>query len=235
MNHGICKFALLVLITCSEWNHSFAVTNTGLVPDGHEVPFLESVAVELNGERVDVANGKTLKVILGDVLVLKSALLLDHSSNPEKIDFRGYRHGGQPDSADDRGFAIRTDKDLELGKSADGRGYTYFVAVKSGKNEHGRVRIEIDPPKLESITLEVNGHQRQVNEGEPLYLQGTDQIKMIGIKTNMNLIDDDITFRLISVHESGKDLKEPAGKKYEMQLMRRQRIFARVPVTLAPR
>ena len=193
---------------------------------------LEYVEVEVNGEPVKVSNGGSLKVIVGDQLKIRSAQLSDHKSSPEVLNFRGYWHRDRPHLSDDRGFLIRTDTDLLSKWSVDAKGETYFIIARSKNEEHGRIRVEVSPPLLESMVLEINGMQRTVREGEKLHLTRKDKIKLVDVKSNVRVMGDDMTFNLVPIVHDKTTAVRATDKMYEMQLKRKLKIFARIGVVL---
>ena len=215
----------LIPILWLAWIFAGVSTALGVVETKEKISIVQHdhIVVEVNGVEVKIPSGGTLQVVAGDMIKMKSAKFADQTIASNVLSFRSYWHGNGDGYSEHHGPLIRTDADLKKKSSQEDREETHFIIAKCKSGELGRVRVEIIPPKLDWIIMEINGGKQVLKEGEKLRLTKRDKIKLIDVKTNVRVLGDDITLNLVPT----------ADNSYEMQLKRKAAIFARIGVVLS--
>ena len=192
---------------------------------------LDLVVLEVNGGAVPVKSGETVQVVWGDEIMVKSAHLRGIGKSPETVNFVGFKGKDHRRPYDDRGYLIKTHKDLLASWSVFGKGKRYRIKVSSTKKVHGTVFVELMPPKLSYVDLSVEGEEktRVLREGEMLSVSSRDKFKVTRFATNIENVEKGVAMKLIPVTK----VKEPGDKAasvYEMVFYRYEKEFARIPI-----
>jgi hypothetical protein len=179
---------------------------------------LDSLVVDINGERKKVDAGGSLDVVFGDLVTIVEATLLDKSVQVELVDLVGFRGANSKASGDDRGWVIDTGRHLSKKRSVAGDGKQYKIQVSGQGAVSGEVMLNILEPELLAIELNVNGSVRKIQPGDVLRLSSKDMVRVIEIRTN------------VRGNENVKYDKIAKKGSNELRFSRGGRIFARIPI-----
>lgn len=179
---------------------------------------LESLVVDVNGERKRVEAGASFHVVYGDLVTIVEASLVDKSTPVELVDLVGFRSSKSQNSGDDRGWVIDTGRHLSKKRSVAGDGRQYRIRVSDRRGINGEVMLNILDPELLSIALEVNGSVRQIHSGDVLRLGAKDLVRVVEVRTN------------VRGNENVKYDKVAKRGSKELRFSRGGRIFARIPI-----
>ncbi len=184
---------------------------------------LESMVVEVNGERrrVDPATG--FVVVRGDLVTVIDGWLLDKSKTIPLIDFVGFKSKIKTISQGDRGKVIDTNHDLDARQSIDGKGNRYEIRALGSGVLYGSVTMIIEAPTLFSFEVEVNGERRKLTAGDKLSLGPHDGVRVTDVRTNIRG-NENVLHELSSKKGGqGRILKE-------IRFTRGDVVFARIPI-----
>jgi hypothetical protein len=154
---------------------------------------LDYLFVEVNGASRTVKSGQELTIVRGDSVLIKEAVLRNHSIPPKDVQVVGLMraHHGRNDA---RGLTFRT-KDLASRLSEEGNGQVYAVIVRSKKVLHGTVYIRIREATLRYAEVLINDTKRILRDGETLKLSSKDMFKLNKVVTNLEH-DDGVVFQI---------------------------------------
>lgn len=179
---------------------------------------LESLVVEVNGERRIVSPEAGLDLVAGDLLTIVDAFHVDKSIPVKSVDLVGYRSRLSDTSGDDRRRVIDTVRNLSKKRSTGGDGKQYRIEVSSSKGLSGFTFLNIRDPELLTFEVEINGKVQKLMANEPLVISPSDTIRVIDVRTNVRG-NENVKYDKIS----SKSVKE-------IRFSRGGRVFARIPV-----
>jgi hypothetical protein len=184
---------------------------------------LESMVVEVNGERRRVDPAVGFSVVRGDLVTVIDGWLLDKSKVVPLIDIVGFASKLKTLAQGDRGKVINTGRDLDVKQSIGGKGVSYEILALGSGVEYGSVTMSIEAPTLLSFEVEVNGEHRKLGAGDQLSLGPHDGIRVTDIRTNIRG-NENVSHELGSVPgKKGRVIKE-------IRFARGDLVFARIPI-----
>lgn len=179
---------------------------------------LDSVVVDINGERKKVDAGGSFDVVFGDLVTIVEATLLDKSAQVNVVDLVGFRGANSKAPGDDRGWVVDTGRHLNKRQSVAGDGKQYKIQVSGQGGRSGEVMLNVLEPELISIELDVNGSLRKIQSGDVLRLSAKDMVRVVEIRTN------------VRGNENVKYDKITKNGNKELRFSRGGRVFARIPI-----
>jgi hypothetical protein len=179
---------------------------------------LDSLVVDINGERKKVDAGGSLDVVFGDLVTIVEATLLDKSAKVDVVDLVGFMGVNSKAPSDDRGWVIDTGRHLNKKRSVAGDGKQYKIQVSGQGGLSGEVMLHVLEPELISIELDVNGSVRRIQSGDVLRLSAKDMVRVVEIRTN------------VRGNENVKYDKIAKNGNKELRFSRGGRVFARIPI-----
>jgi len=184
---------------------------------------LESLVVDVNGERRRIEPGSGLTVVSGDLVTVVEAWLVDKSRPIALVDVVGFRSRGRANTQDERGIVIDSGRDFEPRQSEGGRGVEYFIRASGSGVLYGEARLKIESPKLISFEVEVNGKRQTLTDGDKIHLSPQDGIKVLSIQTNIRG-NENVRYDL-------RESRDASGRLVkELRFKRGEAIFAKIPV-----
>lgn len=184
---------------------------------------LESMVVEVNGERRRVDPAVGFSVVRGDLVTVIDGWLLDKSKVVPLIDVVGFASKLKTSAQGDRGKIINTGRDLNAKESIGGKGMRYEILALGSGVEYGSVTMSIEAPTLFSFEVEVNGERRKLGAGDQLSLGPHDGIRVTDIRTNIRGNEN------VS-HELGSVPGKRGRVSKEIRFARGDLVFARIPI-----
>lgn len=192
------------------------IANQRLVSDPSK--HLQSLVVEVNGERRLVEPNASLNLVAGDLLTIVEAHLVDKSHPVKAVDLIGYRARLSNTLGDDRGRVIDTGRHLSKKRSLSRDGRQYRIEVYSVDGVSGEITLNLQEPELISFEIEVNGALKKLSANDKLLLSPKDLVRVVDIRTN------------VRGNENVKYNKFSANKSNEIRFSRGGRVFARIPI-----
>lgn len=192
------------------------------------------IVIETNGVAVLVPSQRVHKVVWGDRIIVKDAILdVGKVKNPVTVNFVGFPNRDYQRPAEDRGLLIRSDRDLLTSWSVDGKGLKYRVKVSAKDLVYGYIDVEILPPRLQYVVVSINNEEKVLREGDILNVQGSDRFKIKHFETNIEVLDSSVRYRIVPDQHSRPNLEDTAPlKSYELLFYRYNREFARIPIRI---
>lgn len=209
--------AALLSSNASEALASGSKVTPAKIPDKAE-NHLDSLIVDINGERKKVDAGGSLEVVFGDLVTIVEATLLDKLVPVDVVDLVGFRATSSKASGDDRGWVIDTGRHLSKKRSVAGDGKQYKIQVSGQGGLRGEVMLNVLEPELISIELDVNGSVRKIQPGDVLRLGSKDMVRVVEVRTN------------VRGNENVKYDKIAKKGTKELRFSRSGRVFARIPI-----
>ena len=179
---------------------------------------LDSLLVEVNGERRIVRHQDGIDLVVGDLLTIVDAYLVDRAHPVKRVDLVGYRSRLNDTSGDDRGRVIDTGRNLSKKRSLGGDGRQYRIDVSTAEGLSGFTLLNLQEPELLSFEVEINGKVLKLVANEPLVLRPDDTIRVIDVRTN------------VRGNENVKYDRIASGTAKEIRFSRGERVFARIPI-----
>ena len=183
---------------------------------------IDSLVVEVNGERRRVDPTSGLSLVRGDLLTIIDVALKDRSRSLPVVDVIGFR-AKSATSKDDRGHVIDTARNLNRFSSLDGQGGRYRIRISDANVIRGEVIMTIEEPRLISMEIEINGQRRTFGPDDRLSISAKDSIQIFDIRTNVRG-NENVKYQI-------SNNKPSTGRsKKELRFSRDGRVFARVPI-----
>jgi hypothetical protein len=147
--------------------------------------------VDVDGRQVEVAPGGTLAVPAG-ALVTMADLKFEGGGPPPGVvmNLRGFVPKGKMNKNDgeDRGFPADTGRDLMPAFSLDGQGRDYAINAEQGKTVLASATLSLVKPRLESVTVVVDGETRVLPLGSRTVLPEGTAVTVTEIKLAEGLV-----------------------------------------------
>ena len=142
--------------------------------------------IEVNGEKQLIENHQTLKVVTGDRLRILDIVTKGIAPEELKVNFVGFVGDEKGNSGEDRGYLIRTAKDLWVRYSLNKQGIRYRIAALKEKTMYGEMVLELTPPLFSYLIVGRNGKPGACYESESqLEIGAESEIRILDIKTNI--------------------------------------------------
>jgi hypothetical protein len=183
---------------------------------------IDSLVVEVNGERRRVDPSAGISLVRGDLLTIIDVALKDRSRSLPVVDVIGFPIKS-PSGKDDRGQVIDTARNLNRFSSLDGQGRRYRIRVSYAKVARGEVIMTIEEPRLISMDIEINGERRTFGPDDRLSISAKDSIHILDVRTNIRG-NENVKYEISNNKPSTKLSKK------ELRFLRDGRVFARVPI-----
>ncbi len=188
---------------------------------------LESRVVDVNGERRRVDPREGFSVVRGDLVTVIEVRLYERSKTRPIVDVLGYSPSQstnhRPSNADDLGRVMDTARDFATPVGNQGGVARQAIRVLLKGVTVGETKLIIEPPRLISFDVAVNGVLRSVQEGEALSIGPHDGVEVLDVRTNIRG-NENVRHDLSTVRGSDGRLKR------EIRFKRGDIIFAKVPV-----
>ncbi len=219
---------MIPLITLISVLGGFAVDALAVVSAPIKTVQFQAVQVDLNGEVINVHSGEELVVVAGDEFRIKDAVFSDPRVKADYVNLIGYSK--VEGNVDDRGVMIRSDRDLDRSWATDQRGSTYRIKVAYQRRHHLEISLRIVQPELRYVAMQINGATKVLRPGEVTKVKASDVFKVTEIATNVENDSKNVDYRVRKHNDQSTD-KESIGT-YELQFLRRGRVFARLPLQI---
>jgi hypothetical protein len=192
---------------------------------------VESIIVDVNGERRRIDLSEGLTVVRGDLVTFIDVLLMAQSPGATTGDTKhqpslvvsGYKGAHSPPTADALGHVIDTARDFDSQSDLARSGDQYTIRVRDKGVTCGETVMRVEPPRLLSFDIAINGERKSVRAGDALSLRSKDAIRVVEIKTNIRG-NENVQHDLLTVRGSDGRLKR------EIRFKRGATVFARVPI-----
>lgn len=188
-----------------------------------KTPRLESLLVDVNGERRRVEPMDGFAVVRGDLLTIIDAWFVDRAKAQLKVDIVGLLNKGGKNGLNEVGRVIDTGRDFDPRLSENGRGERYKIRVFAAGVLHGEATLIIERPRLISFDVAVNGERQTIREGEKLSLSAHDGVRVLEIRTNIRGNEN-------VRHDLSTDKGADGRLKREIRFKRGGAIFAKIPI-----
>lgn len=179
---------------------------------------LDSLVVEVNGERRIINPEAGLDLVAGDLLTIVDAFHVDKSYPVKSVDLVGFRSRLSDTLGDDRGRVIDTGRHLSKKRSRGGEGHQYRIDVASSGGLSGVTYLNVREPELLAFEIEVNGKVHKLSANEPLVISPSDAFRVVDVRTN------------VRGNENVKYDKPSSRSIKEIRFSRGGRVFARIPI-----
>lgn len=221
---------LLFLALIPTWSPGFAIdggatTSLQRIVNGKNFAGkLESLIVDVNGERRRVDPTVGFSCVKGDLLTIVDAFVspMTNSKIIVEVDgFRSERKGNRDDN--DLGKVIDTGFDLQplaQSKSKLGR---HRIRILAGGKLYGITYMELAPPELISLDIEVNKKPIKLRSGDRLSLGPRDGLRVLEVRTNVRG-NENVKHDLIT-----KSMPDGSTVR-EIRFTRGSSVFARIPI-----
>ena len=142
--------------------------------------------IEVNGEKRLVENRETLKIVTGDRLRILEVITRGIAPEELTVNFVGFVGDEKDNTGEDRGYIIRTAKDLWIRYSLNKQGIRYRIAALKEDTMYGEMVLELVPPTFSYLVVDRNGKPGACYEGDSQMEIGTEgEIRILDIKTNI--------------------------------------------------
>jgi hypothetical protein len=179
--------------------------------EAREIPRQDKVdyfIIEAKGHRLLLADGDTLHLTLGDEMKIVDIIPSLPYSSGITVNFKGFVGNKLNNTGEDRGYTIRTDRDLLTRYSLKDRGRFYEIIVSKDDHLLGRAVVKLDPPKMDFIILGVNSHKHlYLRPEESVSLSREDVITLMTIQTNLH------SYEGLHLRVNGHRIKPGESKK----------------------
>jgi len=167
---------------------SASVPTARSLPDGAESLRITAFRLSVNGRRLLLEPGEALPVLWGDEIVLADPLASGRGHF--KINFRGFVGNPVSNDGEDRGYTVRTDRDLLQRFSLSEESGRYEVRAEYGGHIHASAFIEVVEPTLSYLLIRVgSGPPRALADGDTLRVASGDSLQITDVVTRPEAAD----------------------------------------------
>lgn len=228
-NHTKVSFQLLlfIFIYCLDLNFCYVLgqhlaSSTSNITSNEIV--LDFVTLTINGRDKQVKNNDTIQIALGDKFIIKNAMLSNRNKQVSYVNLVGFVSPKTKTNAGDQGYEINTATDLMSAWAI--KNNVYKIDVYYLKQIVGSVFIEITEPKLEQITIDINGTPHDFKTDDIIKVKSEDKFKIQKIKTNINdpNEEDNVEFQIVPITKDETTLIS----LYEIRFLRNKKVFGRL-------
>lgn len=200
-----------------------------LATPAEEGALLDYVVIAVNGRMKKVSRGAELDFVRGDILKVINVSLKDPTRKINLVQIDGFKKADG--SVEAREQLIDTSYDLiQKDDAVDPDGAVYALLTRTRGIVHGAVFLRRTEPTLGYIDVLINGKTRVMREGEGLHVKKSDHFKIVKFVTNIRE-NKDITFTVLPILEA-KTKTHIALQNYQIVFRRKNRIFAKIPLTV---
>jgi hypothetical protein len=151
-----------------------------------ETPCLKYFILEVNGEKRLMENHGTLDMIMGDHLRILDIVTQGGPPGKIKVNLVGFVGDKKDNKGEDRGFLVRTARDLWPRYALDEEGTRYRIVALQGKTMVGEMVLVLQPPRLSYLVVgQADGPHACLPEGARLQAKPSEEIRILDIKTNV--------------------------------------------------
>jgi len=149
---------------------------------------IDAFRLAVNGRPVLLEPARTLPVLWGDEVTLGEPLA--RGSGEYKINFRGFVGNAVSNDGEDRGYTIRTDRDLLQRFSLSEESGRYEVRAEFGGYIHATAYVDIVEPTLTYLLVQVGtGSPRALADGDTLRVVRHDSLRITDVLTRPEAAD----------------------------------------------
>jgi Carboxypeptidase controlling helical cell shape catalytic len=142
--------------------------------------------IKINGELRIVPRAERIEVIRGDTLEIVEVLSNRSASKDMKVNFKGYVGDPRNNTGEDRGYVIRTEKDLWKRYSLAKDGKTYQVIVTHEDRVLGKLYFDLVDPVLKYVILQASGKQPlSIFSGSTVFVDPDENLTLVDVATNI--------------------------------------------------
>ena len=202
--------------------------------------------VRINGrERIYPKNGH-VAMVSGDLFEIVDVITGLPQTGDLVVNLKGFVGDRHNNTGEDRGFVVRTDRDLWKRYSLSKKGLQYQVVVLYGADRVGRLFIDLKPPELKYVVLGIGDETgRCLAPGESHGVAPNLPVRLLDIQTNVR---DNQGVRAVvrgggslkhpikikdSLHRLMGDFTAADGNGCRIEIFRQQRLLGTVYLTLA--
>jgi len=151
-----------------------------------EKPRITFFRLKVNGVEKFLPNGAHLDIIRGDTVELVDVGTTAGASTDITMNFKGFIGNAKSNKGEDRGYIIRTDRDLLKRFSIAANGQRYQIVAERKDQILGQMFVDLRDPILEYVVFQIGvGEKRCLYPGEKIICRPGQALKLIDIKTNV--------------------------------------------------
>lgn len=183
---------------------------------------IESLVVDVNGERRQVLARQDLTIVKGDLLTMVDVVVAPSSDIKISVDVIGYEDKpGQ--SVNDAGKVIDTALELKGGKSLKDGGRRFSIKSQGKGVSPTEFHLIVLEPQLISFDVEINGQRQRISNKDRLTLSPKDDVRVVDIQTNVRG-NENVKHDLVT-----KNWADGSPRR-EIRFSRGSIVFARIPI-----
>ena len=150
-------------------------------------PHINFFRLKVNGEEKFLPNGAHLDIIRGDTIELIDVGVTAGASAEIAMNFKGFIGNAKINKGEDRGYVIRTDRDLIKRFSIAANGQRYQIVAERKDQILGQMFVDLRDPVLEYVVFQISdGEKKCLYPGEKITCRPGQSLKLIDIKTNVS-------------------------------------------------
>lgn len=150
-------------------------------------PQITFFRLKVNGEEKYLPNGAHLDIVRGDTIELVDVGVTAGASADIAMNFKGFIGDTKHNKGEDRGYIIRTDRDLIKRFSIAANGQRYQIVAEKKDKVLGQMFVDLRDPVLEYVVFQIgDGEKRCLYPGEKITCRPGQALKLIDIKTNVS-------------------------------------------------
>ena len=172
---------------CGRVPIRIAATDSPGRPAAADKPQIAFFRIKVNGEEKFLPNGAHLDIIRGDTIELVDVGATTGASADITMNFKGFIGDTKKNKGEDRGYIIRTDRDLIKRFSIAANGQRYQIVAERKEQVLGQMFLDLRDPVLEYAVFQIgDGEKRCLYPGEKINYRPGQTLKLIDIKTNVS-------------------------------------------------
>lgn len=142
--------------------------------------------VRVNGQEMIFPESGRVPMILGDRFEIVDIIAGLPDTADLVVNLKGFVGNRHNNTGEDRGYVVRTDRDLWKRYSLFKKGLHYQALVIQGQNQLGKLFIDLQAPRLRYVVLSVDGETgRCLAPGEACRIEAGQRVRLVDIQTNV--------------------------------------------------
>ena len=159
------------------------MSNQNFMETGQKLMFIK---IKINGQELYYPENSRATIVKGDTFELVDIISNYANSDEFKVNFKGFVGNPKDNTGEDRGYVIRTDRDLQKRFSLNSEGRIYPVHVILNKRIVTKLFVELEDPFLAYVVLQLNQNDKRcLNPGESITANLYQPIELLDFKTNI--------------------------------------------------
>ena len=178
---------------------AFVPGASGLMETTNGLGRVTGFSIEVDGQPIEIKPDSQVDVLIGSMVTIVD-LIYDGEKLPENIvmNLKGFvpERNKKFNTGEDRGTTADTAKDMQPAFSIGGKGEIYRINAEVGRNVLASCAIRLVPPKLDSVTIQIDDKSERLALGKRISIPADTSIELTEVMLENGFILSNPRFTL---------------------------------------